>query len=90
MGIEALMGALESGPRGGGRWDARTTNSIKAAVLHELANDKRIVGEQEFSEGYLRLVEATATDSELNTAVEIISRKILEIFPNKTEAPSNN
>jgi hypothetical protein len=65
----------------------RSPNSIKAFLLHELANSPPVSGIHEYHEGYMMLTQRCISNKAFNDALDLISNEMLVLFPNKYKRP---
>jgi len=70
--------------------NSRTIDSIKAQMLHYIANNREVSGKQDFHQAHYTLIKTEITDAVFSDALKTVAKKILELFPNLTLVAGQN
>ena len=65
--------------------DARNVDSIKAQIIHDLADKRMISGNHDFNVGLQRILKATIEDKNFDKLLGDLAAYMLFLFPKKEE-----
>jgi len=70
--------------------DQRNQDSIQTTLVRAISSSKELSGEQDYVKAIMKLGQALSADSGLAAAFELISKKLLDLFPVPFTAPEQN
>lgn len=66
---------------GMGSEDVRTLESVRSAILHELASKKMISGDHDFYVGLQKIIQESMTNTDFKMILDGLAAQMLLLFP---------